>query len=108
LVGTVTVYVGINVGSSYLIKKGIGICFLQLSIVISEAFVPWSEQKIATVSFLPQNGAVRNISLFSTSTGNSVKGRINVNTSGEVYLYVTDTIPSGGVIIQENMTYIAK
>jgi hypothetical protein len=107
LVGTVTVSVGTNAGS-HLIKKGIGICTLQLSVIIPEGFTSWNDQKIATVSFLPQNGAMRNIVLFSTSTGNSIKGRININGSGDVYLYITDLIPSGGVTIQETITYIAK
>lgn len=103
--GTVTIVIGTNVGS-YLKKKGIGLCVLQLSITIPEGFTPWSEQKIATASFLPQFGFTENITLYSTGTGNSIEGRIGMNTTGEIYLYVAEVIPSGGLTIQKQIIYL--
>lgn len=98
---------GTNIGST-LIKKGVGICDLQISIVIPTGLANWVEHKIATVSFLPKNNKTRNINLFNTSTGDKMQGRISVNALGEVTLYFTDVIPTNGVALQENITYIEK
>ena len=81
---------------------------MQLSVTIPVGFTAWEEQKIATISYLPQNPMLRNVVLFSTGTGNMISGRISINGSGDVYLYITSTVPTGGATIQEVITYIGK
>lgn len=107
LSGSVTAIVGTNTDSS-LTKRGIGICDLQLSITIPTGLAPWVEHKIATVSFLPKNNKIKNITLFNTKTGNSIKGMLRINVLGDVSLYFTDVMPTDGVFLQESVTYIEK
>jgi len=93
---------------SNIYKNRFGICFFQCSIHISVGFPAWGDQKIATVSFPPKEGLVKNIVLYSTGTGKAINGRINISDLGEVKLYIVDPVPEGGVTIQEGFAYIGK
>ena len=93
---------------SWLQKIGIGICVVEISILIPEGYEPWTVTKIATLSISPKYDVRKNVLLYSTRTGTNIAGRMSIDTSGNVYLYTTETIPADGLHVQEQITYLAK